>query len=265
MSSFDLNGHTIAYDDVGPRDARAIVLLHGFPLNRSMWRGQFEALSQTHRVVAVDVRGHGESSVTQGTVTMAEMADDVSELLKELKIATAVIGGLSMGGYVAWEFWRRHRQQLSALILCDTRAVADTEDVARAREIMAAQVVTAGAEMAEKSMLGKLMGPNTYESQPDIVEQVRHMILATDVEAIAATQRGMAKRIDMTSHLADVDVATLVLCGVDDVISPPEEMKGFAAKMPNAQFVQIENAGHLAPLEQPTATNQAIQDFLANL
>ena len=224
-----------------------------------------ETLSQTHRVVTIDLRGHGESSVTPGTVTMAEMADDVSSLMKELNIGTATIGGLSMGGYVAWEFWRRHREQLTALILCDTRAVADTEEVARGREMMAAQVVTAGAEMAEKSMLGKLMGPDTYESQPETVERVRQMILATDVETIAATQRGMAKRVDMTPHLAEVVVPALVLCGVHDVISPPDEMKGFAADMANAEFVPIENAGHLAPLEQPAATNQAIQNFLANL
>lgn len=259
-----LDGIEIAFEDVGPRDGQVILFLHGFPLSKLMWRGQLAAISESHRVVSIDMRGHGKSTVTSGTVTMAEMADDIARLLQYMEIGKAIVCGLSMGGYVAWEFWRRHRRKLSKLILCDTRAVADTVEVARGRQMMAAQVVVAGAEMAAELMVPKLMAANTYEQQPEIVELLRDMILATDPLGIAATQRGMAERFDMTPLLPEMDVPALILCGSEDTISPPEEMSQFAGDMPHAKFVEIERAGHLAPLEQPAATNDAIREFLVN-
>jgi pimeloyl-ACP methyl ester carboxylesterase len=241
-------------------------LLHGFPLNNSMWRFQIEHLSKSHRVIAPDLRGHGGSSVTEGSVTMNSMANDVANLLSALEIDQPVtLCGLSMGGYVAWEFWRHHRDRLSALILCDTRAVADTEEVARARQMMAAQVVHAGSTMAAESMVPKVLGQVTLNSRIGIVEEVRNMILDTDPVGIAATQRGMAERIDMTPHLKDVDVPSLVICGEDDTISPPDEMQQIAQALPQATYREIEAAGHLAPLENPEPVNKAIDEFLATL
>ncbi len=256
----DLN---FAYTDEGNGDV--LLLLHGFPLNQSMWKHQIAALTQTHRVIAPDLRGHGQTEVTEGTVTMAEMAGDVRGLLDHLEVNTPVsVGGLSMGGYVAWEFWSQFPMRVAKLLLFDTRAVADTEIVARAREMMAAQVVAVGASMASESMLPKLVSEATKNQQAAVVKELENMILATDPQAIAATQRGMAQRRDMTELLPSIDVPTLVVCGSEDVISPPEEMESFANLIPNAQFVQIENAGHLAPLEQPELVNKAVRSFLAN-
>lgn len=263
MKTVGVNGLHFSCVDEG--SGPAIVLLHGFPLSKSMWCSQIDEFSKTHRVIAPDLRGHGESPVTKGAVTMAEMADDVAGILDALEVANAIVCGLSMGGYVAWEFWRRHKDKLAALVLCDTRAVADTAEVARGREMMAAQVATTGSKMAADSMVPKLFGSATYDNNPKAVEWLRETILATDPEGIAATQRGMAKRVDVTQILSKVDVPTLVLCGEEDSISPPDEMTGFASAMPNAQFIEIPQAGHLAPLEQPAATNEAIRNFLANL
>lgn len=260
----DLDGIRIAYDDHGSADHAATLFLHGFPLSASMWSGQL-ALADRHRLIIPDLRGHGQSAVTEGTVTMATMADDMAKLLDTLNIETVTVCGLSMGGYVAWEFWRRHRDRLAALILFDTRAVADTEEVRRGRQMMAAQVVSSGAEMAATSMLPKLMAKSTYEHRSSTVDAVRQMILATDPHGIAATQRGMSKRVDMTDSLSEIEVPTLVICGEEDSISPPDEMEGFANKMPNARFCRIEDAGHLAPLEQPASTNVFISDFLTNI
>lgn len=264
MPSIELDDLTIAYTDKG--SGRPVVLLHGFPLNRSMWRFQIDHLSKSHRVIAPDLRGHGESSVTEGTVTMQTMASDVAGLLSKLDVDEPVIlCGLSMGGYVAWEFWRHHQQRLSALVLCDTRAVADTEEVARARQMMAAQVVHAGATMAADSMVPKVLGQVSLDSRTSIVENVRSMILETAPAGIAATQRGMAQRIDMTPYLKEVDVPALVICGTDDAISPPEEMQRIADAMPRSTYAEIEDAGHLAPLENPEPVNTVIEEFLASL
>lgn len=264
--SIQVDGVKLAYVDVGEGDP--IVFLHGFPLSHAMWRGQIEIFSETHRVIAPDLRGHGQSDVTDGTVTMREMADDVAKLLDAINAMEPVtLCGLSMGGYVAWEFWRRHRARLSRLILCDTRSVADTEQVSRARQMMAAQVEVAGdagAQIAADAMLAKLMAPQAYDEQCELVDFVQQMILDTQPKGIAATQRGMSERIDMTQLLSQIDVPALVLCGVMDGISPPEEMQSFAEAMPDARFVAIGAAGHLAPLEQPFATNNAIRDFLAS-
>lgn len=260
LNSIQLDSINIAYVDEG--DGECVVFLHGFPLSHSMWASQIQEFSKTHRVIAPDLRGHGATSVTQGTVTMQDMAHDVAKLLKALDITSPVtLCGLSMGGYVAWEFWRLHQELLGRLVLCDTRSIADSEEVARGRHMMAAQVIQAGAQMAADSMPMKLLGEKA-KTHLEVVESIRSMILGTDPQGIAATQRGMAERIDMTSQLAQVEVPTLVLCGAEDAISPPEEMQQFATAMPNAKFVEIANAGHLAPLEQPSATNEAIRSFL---
>ena len=264
LKSFEFDRINMAYVDEGLERGRGecLVFLHGFPLSHAMWSSQIDAFAKTHRVIVPDLRGHGGSTVTEGTVTMRDMADDVAKLLSALDVKSPItLCGLSMGGYVAWEFWRSHRELLGRLILCDTRAVADTEEVARGRHMMAAQVIDAGAQMAADSMPSKLLGEQA-KAQPELVESVRSMILETDPQGIAATQRGMSERTDMTSQLAKVEVPTLVLCGAEDVISPPEEMQQFASAMPNATFVKIANAGHLAPLEQPSATNDAIRSFL---
>jgi len=263
LKSIELGPINISSVDEGlERRGECIVFLHGFPLSHAMWSSQINEFAKTHRVIVPDLRGHGGSTVTEGTVTMKDMADDVAKLLEALGVTSSVtLCGLSMGGYVAWEFWQSHSDLLARLILCDTRAVADTEEVARGRHMMAAQVIDAGAQMAADSMPPKLLGEQA-KAQPKVVESVRSMILATDPQGIAATQRGMAERIDMTSQLAKVDVPALVLCGAEDVISPPDEMQQFASAMPDAKFVEIANAGHLAPLEQPVATNDAMRSFL---
>ena len=155
MNSANLDDVDLEYSDQG--EGPVLVLLHGFPLNHSMWKYQIEEFCTTHRVIAPDLRGHGRSPVTPGTVSMAEMARDVARLLDHLHIDEPVsLAGLSMGGYVAWEFWLQFRNRLQNLLLFDTRAQADTEEVARGRNMMAAQVVADGA-----SMIADYHGPQT--------------------------------------------------------------------------------------------------------
>lgn len=266
MNTAELRHGTCSYLDSDPTSqAPVMVLLHGFPLNSRMWRHQVSAFSESHRVLVPDLRGHGGSTVTHGTVTMAQMANDVAELLDQLEIIEPIcLGGLSMGGYVAWEFWLQNASRLKQLMLFDTRAQNDTEQVARGRHMMAAQVVREGAEMAADAMVPKLVARTTKDWTPELVDEVRRMILETDPEAIAATQRGMAERVDMTDRLGQIDVPALVLCGENDSISPPEEMQQFAEALPNGQFALIPKAGHLAPLEQPEAVNSAMGDFFAS-
>jgi 3-oxoadipate enol-lactonase len=256
------NAHFNVYEcGSGP----AVVFLHGFPLNHSMWMRQLEELAATNRLIAPDLRGFGRSTVTPGIVTMAQMADDVAGLLDSLSIRQSVcVCGLSMGGYVAFELWRRHRQRVRSLILCDTRSVPDTAEAAAGRRQTADRVIAAGAKVVADAMLPKLLGPRTQAEQPLVVEAMREMILATDAQGIAAALRGMAERADSTDLLPTINVRTLVLVGEDDAISPPDEMRKLAAAIPQSQFTVIPGVGHMSPLEYPAAANAAIATFLAN-
>jgi len=240
-----------------------LLLVHGFPLDHSMWRGQLDGLSDICRVIAPDLRGFGQSSVTPGTVTMQQMADDLAALLDALKITQPVVFcGLSMGGYVAWQFALRHRARLAKLILCDTRAVADSGEAAAGRRKMAERVLTEGAKVVAEAMLPKLFAPATATQQPQVVEETRQVILRSQPAGIAAALLGMAERPDVTPQLPSIDVPALVICGQHDAIVPPAEMRQIAEKLPHGKYVEIANAGHMAPLEQPAAANAAIRAFL---
>jgi pimeloyl-ACP methyl ester carboxylesterase len=244
-----------------------ILLVHGFPLDHSMWSGQLAGLSNRFRLIAVDLPGVGQSPLdsadSKPVLTMEQMADDLARALDELKISEPVVFcGLSMGGYVAWQFWKRHRQRLARLILCDTRAAADSPEAAQNRRQLADRILAEGSQVAAEVMLPKLFGEATKRDAPQLVESVKSVALATPAKTLAAALLGMAVREDMTATLPTVDAPALVICGEDDVISPPAEMRSIAEAMPRAVFELIPAAGHLAPLERPEIVNQAILRFL---
>lgn len=241
-----------------------LLLVHGFPLDHTMWREQITEFASSHRVIAPDLRGFGQSTGAGDVITMSQLADDLVDLLHRLNVHEPVtFFGLSMGGYVAWEFWRRHSAKLARLVLCDTRAVADTPEGARGRQMLAAKVLAEGSSAAAESMLPKLVAPATASDRPELVESLRQMILATAPATIAAALRGLAARDDFTSLLPQITVPALVVCGEHDSISPPDEMRGIAVALPQARFVEITAAGHMSVLESPAAVNAAMREFLA--
>jgi 3-oxoadipate enol-lactonase len=242
---------------------RPLLLVHGFPLDHTMWSKQLETLSSHCRLIAPDLRGFGRSAVTDGTVTMEQYADDLAGLLDGLGIREPVIFcGLSMGGYIAWQFWQRHQARLASLILCDTRAEADNPEAARGRLAVAEKVLSQGPTVLVESFLGKLFAEETLNSNREVVEAMKKVIMATSPQGIAAGLRGMAERPDMTSALAQLDVPVLAVCGEHDVITKSAEMRRMAAAILHAQFFEIPKAGHMSPLEQPNSVNSAIVDFL---
>jgi len=241
-----------------------LLLVHGFPLDHTMWLGQLEGLSDQLTVVAPDLRGFGNSDITAGTVTMERYAMDLVALLDELEIEGPIyLCGLSMGGYIAWQFVQRYSHRVQRLILCDTRAAADNKEARDNRLKMADRVTAEGTGFVVDSLLPKLFAAETLNDHPDRVEAVRQTILNTPPAGIAAAQRGMAERPDVTPNLQDIPVATLLLGGEHDQLSPPDEMRSIAAAMPSAEFVAIEGAGHMAPLECPRVVNREIRRFLS--
>ena len=243
-----------------------IVLVHGFPLDHSMWNAQIAALGERWHVIAPDLRGFGTSQVIAGTATMDAMADDLAALLDALAIdEPVVVVGLSMGGYVAFQFWRKYVERLRGLVLCDTRAAADTPEAAQARHALVERLLDEGMQVVVGAMLPKLLAPATLAGHSEAVEALRETMLANPAEGSAAALRGMAQRPDMTAELPKISLPTLVIVGQEDAISTVDEMRGIAKAIPESEFVVIPRCGHMTPMEHPLAFNEAIEQFLTRV
>lgn len=255
-------GSMLAHADVG--HGLPVVLLHAFPLNRSMWEPQIAALFGECRCIVPDLRGFGESPKS-GPYSMDRHADDVVELLDMLKIDHAVIGGLSMGGYVALAIWRRHRARVRALVLADTRAGADNAEGRQKRNDLIALAGSEGAgAIADKQITG-LVGKSTREKQPELVERIRSIIAGESPEGIAGALEAMRERPDSTAMLETIDVPTLVVVGDEDAITPPKEARAMHEAIRGSRLEIVPGAGHLSNLERPATFNAALSDFVGSL
>ncbi len=241
-----------------------LLFVHGFPLDHTMWSAQLDYFQQGYRVIAPDLRGFGKSGGADDLLTMQQFAEDLHQLLDVLEIDEPVtLCGFSMGGYIAWQFALKYRQRLARLILCDTKAAADNQEVQMNREVVASQVLQEGPDFLVDGMIEKLFAPISGQTQPEIVKQIQNIIRSSSPLAIAGASRGMAQRTDAQNILAEIDLPTLVLCGTEDSITSLEEMRQFSRTMPDAEFHAIPGAGHMAPLEKPELVNNLIQDFLS--
>jgi pimeloyl-ACP methyl ester carboxylesterase len=258
----------LAYVDRGK--GIPVLLVHGFPLDHTMWNAQIEALADSCRVIAPDLRGFGQSSLGDADpkvgISMERYADDLIKLLDSLAIhELIVLAGFSMGGYVAWQFVRKHADRLRALVQCDTKAAADTEEAREARLKMAEQIGEWGSARVAEMMGPRLLAQRSFQSRTEVVAEVRRVVENTSAAAIACAQRGMAARPDVTALLSSIRVPTLVLVGQEDVISPPAEMRSIAAAISGARFVEIPGAGHMTTMENPEAVNAALRSFLEEI
>jgi 3-oxoadipate enol-lactonase len=258
-----INGINLAYTDQGK--GQPVVLLHAFPQNRTMWAPQVEVPSKTHRVIAPDFRGFGESDAPQGPYSLEQYADDVAGLLDYLAIQQAVFAGLSMGGYTAFAFYRKYRDRVKGLVLADTRAGADDEQGKAGRLAMAKMAQEKGAGAVADVMLPKLLSPVALQARPDLVRDVRGRIERTPVAGIAGAQLAMAARADSVPLLTQIACPTLVITGELDGPTPPSEGKLMADAIPGARLEIIPQAGHLSNLEQPEAFNRVLLDFLKGI
>ena len=255
----DLHGITLAYDDEG--SGLPLVLLHAFPLNRSMWQPTVAALKDTYRLIVPDLRGLGASPIA-ATATPRAMADDVIALLDQLGLQKVVVAGVSMGGYVALDLMRRFPQRVQVLILADTRARADDVETQENRQALAEKVQQEGSAAVADQLLPNLLGSTTHQQRPELVAQVRAMIEANAPEGIAAASLGMAERTDSRPFVPMFNVPTLVLVGDEDELTPYSDAQAIAVALDSAELVTIPQAGHLSNLENPHAFNQAVRSFL---
>lgn len=258
-----INRITLAYDDRG--NGIPLVFLHAFPLSRRMWDPQMVALSGRFRVIAIDLRGHGESDAPLWRYTLDQAADDVAGLLDRLSIGKAVFIGLSMGGYVCFSFYRRFASRVQALVLADTRAGADTEEGRIGRFEMAQTAYRQGPAAIADLMIPKLLAPQTVQTKPDLVRLVRAVIEGNQISGIAGDLMAMAERPDSVPMLPTIACPTLVLVGEEDLATPPSESRLIAERIPGARLEMLPEAGHLSNLEQPDRFNRVVEDFAGGL
>jgi 3-oxoadipate enol-lactonase len=253
------------YREAGPAGADVLLLIHGFPLSAAMWRPQLEAPPAGWRVIAPDLRGFGNSPLEDERITMDTMADDLAALLQGLGVRRATVCGLSMGGYVAFALFRRYPTLVRALVLCDTKAGADTEEVRRGRLQGAARVLVDGTSSVVEPMLAKLLSPVAVQRQPALEPEVRGIMEAASAAGVAAAMRAMAARPDSTTVLRSINVPTQIIVGADDQITPPGGAQLMVRGIPGARIDIIPEAGHLPNLENTPAFNSVLDGFLAGV
>jgi 3-oxoadipate enol-lactonase len=256
-----VNGIRLHYVQMG--QGIPLLMVHGYPLDHTLWLAQIDGLSDIAQVIAPDLRGFGQSDALVGIGTMEVHADDLAAFLDALKIERAVVCGLSMGGYIALAFWKKYASRVRGLILVDTRAGADAPAARQGRLDMVEQVKQHGSQPAADAMLPRMLAETTRQSRPDLVEFAHAMMLRQSPAGIIGALLGMVERPDSTPMLPTISVPTLAIFGDQDVITPAEtEGRSLAAAIPGAKLVVVPNAGHLSNLEQPQVFNAAAREFL---
>jgi pimeloyl-ACP methyl ester carboxylesterase len=255
-------GLELAYDEAG--SGLPLLLVHGWPHDRTMWAGQLGGLATYARVLAPDLRGAGGSTV-RGPYTIDQYADDLVAFLDSLGLASAVVCGLSMGGYIAFSMLRRHRDRIRGLNLADTRASADTDDTRANRSRLIALIEQEGMTALAARQLPSMVGRSTLERRSPLAETVRRMMASVPPEGAIGALRAMAERPDSTPLLRTIDLPTLVVGGAEDGITPPDVLRAMSAAIPNSRIEILEQGGHLSPLERPAAFNHVVTEFLGTL
>ena len=254
-----VNGNPIAYDDIG--DGIPVVFLHGFPHDRSLWSSQIGALAVPARTLACDLRGFGESGGEAAAID--DYAADVIAWLGGLGITSAVIAGVSMGGYVALAIWRRAPALVRALVLVDTRAGADDGAGRAGRDKQLAFVAERGSAPLADQLVQGMLGKSTRATRPELVERVHAMLARAPVPGVVGALRAMRDRPDSTATLATIDVPVLIVVGEEDVLTPVAESRAMHERIAGSRLEIVAGSGHLTPVERPSAFNHVLSEFLS--
>jgi 3-oxoadipate enol-lactonase len=250
----------IVYTQSG--DGPPIVLLHPFPAHHEFWLPAAQMLTSRYRVLLPDLRAHGDSEAGEGPATMEKHADDVAQVLDDAGVGRAIFCGVSIGGYILFEFWRRYGNRVLALAMICTRPQADTPEGRAGRLKTAEEVMERGVEWFVDGMIPKLMGASTRESRPDLVDGARRMMQKMSPRDIAQVQQGMAARPDSIPTLRTIRVPTLVMMGAEDLLATASDGELMRSHIPKSQLVTIPRAGHYAPWEQPEAVGKLLRQFV---
>ncbi len=258
-----INGLVVSYNDVGAADAPVMILLHGFPLNKSMWAPQLEALREDFRVIAYDIRGHGDSESGTADFSIEMFVNDLLCFMETLGLEKVILFGFSMGGYIALNAVERFPERFEALILSDTQCIADTPGIREKRIASMDRILENGVEAYADEILVKLFAPASFVRHRPEVEAVREMIVNTSTESLCNTLFALAARKETRGKLMEIGIPTLILVGKEDQITPLEASQLMHGRIRGSVLAVVDHAGHLANMENPVVFNKHLVHFVA--
>ena len=260
-----VNNLLVSYTDEGPDEGSVIIFIHGFPLNKSMWNKQVDALKTKYRVISYDIRGHGDSECGTEHFSIDLFVSDLIKLMDILKIEKASLCGLSMGGYIALNAIEKYPERFEALVLSDTHCIADPPHVRQKRLETIDTIKATGLEKYVEDSLSNLFAPESFITKKEEVQAVREMILNTSEQSLTRTLLALFLREETCNKMADIDVPVLFIVGQEDKITPPEAAMYMQDRTKNSSMHVIDHAGHLSNLEQPDEFNKQLKSFFTKV
>lgn len=260
----EANSVTISYNDVG-EGSIPIIFLHGFPFDKSMWKGQLDSLKSSYRVIACDIRGFGKTTVENTALSIDLFSEDLVLFLDKLNISKAIICGLSMGGYISLNAVKRFPERFSALILCNTQCIADSAEVKENRYKAIEQITLNGTTEFSEKFIKSIFHPDSLTNKIDVVENLQTVVVANTKDTITAGLTALAERSETCSSLAAIRIPTLIICGREDLVIPLAQAEYMHGHIKGSLLKIIDTAGHVSNLEQPEQFNKYLLDFLNSL
>ena len=260
--SITINNLTVSYSDQGPADAPVIIFIHGFPLNKSMWDMQAEALKDNYRVIAYDIRGHGNSDPGIDEFFIELFVNDLWQFMEKLGIEKAILCGLSLGGYIALNAVLKYPDRFDSLILNDTQCIADTSEIKENRCLAITRIMNDGVEQYADEIIENLFAPESFARKKNEIIAVKEMIISTPKQSLCNTLRALAERKETCDRLPEISIPVLIMVGKEDKITPIAAARQMHEKILNSTLKIIQHAGHLSNLENPPEFNFQMVKFL---
>lgn len=257
-----INNLRVSYSDHGPDNAPVVIFIHGFPLNKSMWNIQVEALKENYRVIAYDIRGHGNSDPGMDSFFIELFVYDLLRLMEKLGIEKSILCGLSLGGYIALNAVLKYPDRFDGLILNDTQCIADTPEIKENRCIAIIRIKEKGVEQYADESIKNLFSPESFTKKKNVIAEVKEMIISTPKQTLCNTLHALAERKETCSRLQEINIPVLIMVGKEDKITPIAAAQQMHEKILNSTLKIIQHAGHLSNLENPSAFNTHLVKFL---
>jgi pimeloyl-ACP methyl ester carboxylesterase len=260
--SITINNLTVSYSDHGPDDAPVIIFIHGFPLNKSMWDRQVEALKENYRVIAYDIRGHGNSDPGIDEFFIELFVNDLLRFMEKLGIEKSILCGLSLGGYIALNAVLKYPDRFDGLILNDTQCIADTSEIKENRCLAIISIMKNGVEQYADEIIENLFARESFTKNKNEIIAVKEMIIGTPKQSLCNTLHALAERKETCDQLPEINIPVLIMVGKEDKITPIAAARQMHEKILNSKLQIIQHAGHLSNLENPTAFTTHLVKFL---
>ncbi|MDO9276343.1 MAG: alpha/beta fold hydrolase [Lutibacter sp.] len=260
-----VNDIIVSYNDEGPKEASVIIFIHGFPLNKSMWNKQLESLKNYYRVIAYDIRGHGNTDIGAIDFSIDLFVNDLIGFMDALKIEKTIICGLSMGGYIALNAIENHSDRFTALILSDTNCTADSPEAIEKRMNTIKSIQENGVEKLANDLMPNLFAPESFKTNSEEITAVKEMIVTTSKQSLYNSLNALANRKETCSKLSGIKVPVLILVGEEDKITPIEAARAMNVKIRDSNLRIIPHSGHLSNMENPYEFNYKLKKFIAKI